>query len=173
MDPTLAEIRIFAGNFAPRSWAFCDGQLMSIAENTALFSLLGTTYGGDGQVTFGIPDFRGRIPVGTGQGGSIASVDLGEMAGNPTVTLISSQNAMHNHAGAMGVSTSPGNSSAAQADVLAVAATNTFADGPAGIRTGGTVNVAIAGGNLPHNNMMPSLALNYIIAVEGIYPSRN
>ncbi|HEX2898890.1 MAG TPA: tail fiber protein, partial [Bacteroidia bacterium] len=104
MDPTLSEIRIFAGNFAPLSWAFCNGALMSIAENTALFSLLGTTYGGDGQTTFALPDLRGRVPVGTGQGAGLSFWDLGEVEGSEGVTLILSQLAAHNHTATASIS---------------------------------------------------------------------
>src|SRR5690242_20434903 len=98
MEGTIAEIRMFAGNFAPRGWAFCQGQILSIAQNTALFSLLGTTYGGNGQTTFGLPDFRGRTAVGTGQGPGLPSITLGELAGEPTHTLIITEMPAHNHA---------------------------------------------------------------------------
>src|SRR6476660_4017904 len=102
MEGTIAEIRLFAGNFAPRSWAFCAGQILSIAQNTALFALLGTTYGGNGQTTFALPDFRGRIAVGTGSGPGLPIMDLGEVAGEPTHTLITTEMPAHNHTVAIG-----------------------------------------------------------------------
>jgi microcystin-dependent protein len=98
MEGTIGEIRMFAGNFNPRTWAFCQAQLLPIAQNTALFSILGTTYGGNGQTTFGLPDFRGRVAVGTGQGPGLPNVQLGEMAGTTTVTLLSTNMPAHNHA---------------------------------------------------------------------------
>lgn len=175
MEGTLAEIRFFAGNFAPRGWFFCNGQLLSIAQNTALFSLLGTTYGGDGQVTFGLPDFRGRVAVGTGQGPGLPSVQLGEMAGAPTHTLISTEMPSHNH-----TASAPG----ASASTTASPGTG-VAVGPATLGAGvsksfGTPNASLApptigpaGGSQPHNNMQPYMGLNYVICSEGIYPSRN
>src|SRR4051812_4210500 len=101
-EPFLAEIVMFAGNFAPRGWAFCNGQILSIAQNTALFSLLGTTYGGNGQTTFSLPDFRGRSPVGTGQGPGLATIDLGEVSGAEAVTLLTTQMPVHTHTAAVG-----------------------------------------------------------------------
>src|SRR5688572_13508567 len=97
MEGYLAQVIMFAGNFAPRGWAFCQGQILSIAQNTALFALLGTTYGGNGQTTFALPDLRGRVPVGTGQGPGLPSVTLGELAGEPAHTLISTEMPAHNH----------------------------------------------------------------------------
>src|SRR4051812_19628298 len=96
-EPFLAEIMIFAGNFAPRGWAFCNGQILSIAQNTALFSLLGTTYGGNGQTTFALPDLRGRVPIGVGQGPGLSSISLGEVGGTENVTLLTTQMPMHDH----------------------------------------------------------------------------
>src|SRR5215204_3802779 len=96
-EGTIAEIRLFAGNFAPRSWAFCQGQIMSIAQNTALFSILGTTYGGNGQTTFALPDFRGRVAVGAGGGPGLVNISLGEVSGEPTHTLIRQEMPSHNH----------------------------------------------------------------------------
>jgi microcystin-dependent protein len=180
MDPTLSEIRIFAGNFAPLSWAFCNGALMSIAENTALFSLLGTTYGGDGQTTFGLPDLRGRVPVGTGQGAGLSFYDLGEVSGSESITLITTQMPAHSHVAtatvalravtnAGGTQNNPGGgySSIAAGDVYNVNHNGVGGASPF------TLTIGIAGGSQPHDNMMPYLAMNYIIAVEGIYPSRN
>lgn len=178
-EPFIGEIVMFAGNFAPRGWAFCQGQLLSIAQNTALFSILGTTYGGNGQTTFGLPDLRGRVPVGAGQGPGLPSVTLGEMAGAPTHSLISSEMPAHNHT--VGASTSPGNTANPSGNLLAVgqvsAGGNTetvssYVTGAPNValnaQTGG-----IAGGSQPHNNMQPYLGMNYIIAIQGIFPSRN
>ncbi len=184
MDPYLAEIRCFAGNFAPLSWALCNGQLLSIAENTALFSLIGTTYGGDGQVTFALPDLRGRVPVGDGQGPGLPNIDQGEMAGEVNHTLTINEMPMHNHPATV-TATAP----AASASTTATPS-ESVAPGPATLGAGrsksfGTPDTNLApptvaapvlgsaGGNQPHNNMQPYLGMNYIIAVEGIYPSRN
>jgi microcystin-dependent protein len=183
MDPTLSEVRIFAGNFAPLSWAFCQGQLMSIAENTALFSLLGTTYGGDGQTTFALPDFRGRLAVGTGTGPGLSGWELGQVEGTEAVTLITQNLPSHIHPTQVvitpfgnqgqGDETNPGsgyNSSVSGVDLFN---TNAAANNTTMGATPFTLNLSISGGSQPHDNMMPYLALNFIIAVEGIYPSRN
>jgi microcystin-dependent protein len=179
MDPTLSEVRIFAGNFAPLSWAFCQGQLMSIAENTALFSLIGTVYGGDGQVTFALPDLRGRIAVGTGVGPGLPNWDLGEVTGSETVTLISTQLPAHTHS-AIGTVTPFANTGTANQPNPGGGFNNTvLADSystPTNTVMGSTnfnVVLGTTGGSQPHENMMPYLALNFIIATEGIYPSRN
>ena len=175
MEGTIAEIRMFAGNFAPRNWAFCAGQTMAIASNTALFSLLGTTYGGNGQTTFALPDLRGRVPVGTGQGPGLSYISLGEVAGAATHTLTSTEMPAHTH-----TATAPG----AAASTTATPGT-TVAPGPAALGAGvsnnfgaATGNVAprtigTAGGSQPHNNMQPYLGMNYIICLYGIFPSRN
>jgi microcystin-dependent protein len=177
--PFLAEIVLFAGNFAPRGWAFCQGQILSIAQNTALFSLLGTTYGGNGQTTFALPDLRGRVPVGTGQGPGLPSVNLGQVSGEPTHTLIVTEMPAHNHTAQVQLNAaSGGGNSASPAGNVPAASTardsiysNTSDTTMAA--NGGQVTVGIAGGSQPHNNMQPYLGLNYIIAVEGIFPSRN
>ena len=174
MDPTIAEIRLFAGNFAPLSWAFCNGQLLSIAENTALFSLVGTTYGGDGQVTFALPDFRGRIAVGTGTGPGLSPTDLGEVAGTETVTLMTSQIPAHVHPSQSNGTSAAGNTGDTAGNFLATANQPTYALGSPSNKMGsGTVTVGPTGGTQPHNNIMPVLALNFIIATEGMYPARN
>jgi microcystin-dependent protein len=175
-EPFLAEIIMFAGNFAPRGWAFCQGQILSIAQNTALFSLLGTTYGGNGQTTFALPDLRGRVPVGTGQGPGLPSIDLGEVSGEPTHTLIITEMPAHTHAAqaagfsGAGTSGSPGGNTWASSTNRDAIYANSAPDGP---MAPNTVTVGIAGGSQPHNNMQPFLGMNYIIAIEGIYPSRN
>ena len=172
----IAEIRMFAGNFAPRSWAFCQGQILSIAQNTALFSLLGTTYGGNGQTTFALPDFRGRVAVGTGQGPGLPSVTLGEVSGEPTHTLIVTEMPAHNHAGqanavaAAGNSTSPAGATWASSSSRDAVYSSTAPSTP---MAPNTVTVGIAGSSQPHNNMQPYLGMNYIICLFGIFPSRN
>ena len=175
MDPYLAEIRSFGGNFAPRGWMFCNGALLSIAQNTALFSLIGTIYGGDGQTTFGLPNLNSRVPVGTGQGPGLSNIDLGEMAGTETVTLLSTQIPQHNHA-ATAPAAGTSNTAAPSASVapgpasLGAGVSNSF-----GAATGNLAppTLGVTGGSQPHNNLQPFLGLNYIICVEGIYPSRN
>ncbi|MDX2067070.1 MAG: tail fiber protein [Haliscomenobacter sp.] len=173
MDPYLAQIVMFGGNFAPLYWHFCDGKLLSIADNTALFSLIGTMYGGDGQVTFALPDFRGRIPLGTGQGGGLSYVDLGETSGSEKVTLTLQNLPQHGHQ--MIAYMDSANSPSPNGQLLA---TNPDADFVA--PTSGTVTtpmsvaaIGATGGNQPINNMQAYLAVNYVICVEGIYPSRN
>jgi microcystin-dependent protein len=175
MNPTLSEIRMFAGNFAPLYWKFCNGQLMSIAENTALFSLVGTIYGGDGQVTFGLPDLRGRMPVGTGTGPGLPNVDLGEMAGSENVTALSTNLPAHMHSISYAVPATEedANLSAGAGNVLATAAFNAYATG-SGVTTGPImVTLNPNGSNAPIPVLQPYLAINFIICVEGIYPSRN
>lgn len=183
MDPTLSEIRIFAGNFAPLSWAFCNGALMSIAENTALFSLLGTTYGGDGQTTFALPDLRGRAAIGTGQGPGLSYYDLGQVSGTNAVTLIVTNLAAHNHTAVLkaaatattgnpaGAYPAAGNGSTSDGNSILMAS---FADTTDNSHFApGVITVGIAGSNQPVSVTNPYLGLNFIIAVEGIYPSRN
>ncbi len=182
MEGYLAEIRMFAGNFAPRGWMFCQGQLLSIAQWTAVFALVGTTYGGNGQTTFGLPDLRGRLPVGTGQGPGLPNVDLGEMGGTPTTTLLTTQLPAHTHA-LTGTASLPCNSGAGNADaptgnIFAGSATDENFAAPAG----GTGNMAaanvsgttgVSGSSTPLSIMQPYLGLYHIICIEGIFPSRN
>lgn len=177
MEGYLAQIIMFAGNFAPNGWAYCQGQILSIAQNTALFSLLGTTYGGNGQTTFALPDLRGRVPVGTGQGPGLANIDLGEMAGEPNHTLITTEMPAHTHTATPTVKVSSANATSEEpaGNVLATQSDNFYA--PANTATGnlGAVATTIAntGGSQPHNNMQPYLGMNYVICLEGIFPSRN
>jgi microcystin-dependent protein len=173
--PFLGEIRLFGCNFAPRGWQVCDGRLMAIAENDALYALLGTTYGGDGVTTFGLPDLRGRLPLGQGQGAGLTPRIIGELSGVESVTLTTQQIPSHNHAvianasaattGTVGTGVIPG----------AVAGQTNYATSLVGATpfTASAQSVGIAGGSQPHDNCMPSLVLNYCIAVEGIFPSRN
>jgi len=171
-DPFVAEIRIFPFNFAPRGWAFCNGQLMPISQNTALFSLLGTTYGGDGKSNFALPDLQGRAPMHPGQGPGLSLHDLGETGGSETVTLLESEIPAHTHA--MMASTQPGEDPTpgpAEALARSVGAslyqTTTNAFLPMSPNA-----IAPVGGSLPHNNMMPYLTLNFCIALQGVFPPR-
>jgi len=178
MEGTLATIMIFAGNFAPRGWLFCDGSLQSISQNEALFSLIGTTYGGDGQTTFALPDLRGRIPVGTGTGGGLSTVNLGQMSGSESITLTQAQLPAHAHPMSAQVSTSSSNAdgSSSPAKVLATTAQNLYA--PIGSAAnsylaGANVTLAPQGGNQPIQIVQPYQVINYVICTEGIYPSQS
>lgn len=168
-EPYVGEIRMFAGNFAPRGWAFCDGQLLAVSQNDALFSLLGTVYGGDGQTTFGLPDLRGRIPIHAGQGPGLSDRRLGARGGEESVTLTVNQMPSHNHAanGAGG-----GTAQAAPAGNL---------PGSDRVTMYGTLlrpdtlgaSISAIGGSRSHSNLMPFLCVNFIIALFGIYPSQH
>ena len=174
-DPFVAEIRIFPFNFAPKGWAFCDGQLLPISQNTALFSLLGTTYGGDGKSTFALPDLQGSVAMHPGQGPGLSLHDLGEKSGEETVTLLVSEIPAHAHPvgralNDAGNSISPANSVWAQSAAGRGAAALYIDGAPTG-----QVNVnslAVAGGGLPHTNMQPYLTLNFCIALQGVFPAR-
>lgn len=168
-EPFIAEIRIFAGNFAPRSWAFCDGQLLPVSQNTALFSLIGTTYGGDGRSTTALPDLQGRLPMHPGRGPGLTSRRLGQRGGVEMVTLSEAQ--MPNHTHTMMANTERGELSTPGSDRSL--GRNTIY-GPAS----STVSMAdqalpSSGGSQPHNNLQPFLAMNFIIALQGLYPSRS
>ncbi|ADX47151.1 Tail Collar domain protein [Paracidovorax avenae ATCC 19860] len=175
LDPFIGEISIFAGNYPPKGWAFCQGQILSIAQNSALFALLGTTYGGNGVTTFALPDLRGRIPLGPGQGlGSPTNYMQGQVGGQETVTLLSNQMPAHVHTASVAVSSSQGNSPAPNGRYLAASdqRNDQYTDqGPDGTLAGVTTNVA--GSSMPHENMPPYLCLNFIIALQGVFPSRN
>ncbi|HEU5011792.1 MAG TPA: tail fiber protein [Roseiflexaceae bacterium] len=178
-EPFLGEIRLFAGNFAPVGWALCQGQLLSISQNTALFSILGTTYGGNGQTTFGLPDLRGRVPLGWGQGPGLPAVNLGEMAGSPTHTMIITEMPAHNHTAqtAINASSSGGNTPNPANNYPAASTTrdNVYTSGASNstMNTGAAqTTVGVAGGSQPFSIMQPYLGINFIIALEGIYPSR-
>jgi microcystin-dependent protein len=171
-DPFVAEIRIFPFNFAPMGWAFCDGQVLPISQNTALFSLLGTTYGGDGKSTFALPDLQGRAPLFWGQGPGLSLRDLGEEGGSTTVSLLESETPSHSHT--MMASTSPASSRLPEGNALA------RSRGGNAYQTNANQNlVSMApesltpiGGDQPHNNMQPYLILNFCIALQGIFPPR-
>ena len=170
-DPFLAEIRIFPFNFAPKGWAFCNGQLLSISQNTALFSLLGTTYGGNGQSTFALPDIQGRVVMSPGQGPGLSSYDLGEAGGSDTETLTANELPAHTHSwnayNSDGGGQSPiGDSLAAGVGGIAMYA----APGSATQLNAGAL--ASLGNNQPHNNLKPYLTMNFNIALQGVYPPR-
>jgi len=171
-DQFVAEIRIFPFNFPPTGWAFCDGQLMPISQNTALFALLGTTYGGDGKSTFALPNLQGSVPMQPGQGQGLSLRDLGEMSGTETVTLLISEIPVHTHA--IRVSAEVG-------DIQIPADNTALARSGSGSAYTATVANLVqlapqalspAGGSLPHNNMQPYLTLNFCIALQGIFPQR-
>jgi microcystin-dependent protein len=170
-DPFVAEIRIFPFNFAPKGWAWCDGQLMPISQNTALFSLLGTTYGGDGKSTFALPDLQGRAPMHPGQGPGLSLHDLGETGGSETETLLQTEIPSHTHQ----LSASPDPSSVQDPSPARVLARST----PGFAYISGAPNaslapqaLATAGSTAPHNNMQPYLTFYFNIALQGIFPPR-
>ena len=167
-EPFIAQIMMFGGNFAPRGWALCNGQILPIAQNTALFSLLGTTFGGNGQTTFALPDLRGRVPVHPGQGPGLSNVDLGQAAGAETVTLTQNEIAQHAH----GVAASNGGATASRPANSFLAAGGSYTNASDGTAMNAGM-VGIAGGSQPHENRQPYLGVNFIIALEGIFPSRN
>jgi microcystin-dependent protein len=170
-DPFVAEIRIFPFNFAPRGWAWCDGQLLPLSQNTALFSLLGTTYGGNGQSNFALPDLQGRAPMQPGQGPGLSLHDLGEAGGSETVTLLESEIPSHTHTlGAQnialgGVVTPSGNT------LNRPASGNLYSTSLSAV-TMAPEGIASAGGDAPHNNMQPYLTFYFCIALQGVFPPR-
>jgi microcystin-dependent protein len=172
-DPFVAEIRIFPFNFAPKGWAFCDGQILPISQNTALFSLLGTTYGGDGKSTFGLPDLQGSAPMHPGQGPGLSLHDLGETGGSETVSLLASEIPAHNHTlGAQNVVL--GGRTTASGNVLNHPASGNLYNGtdPLTVVPMSSNAIAPAGGDQPHNNMQPYLTFNFCIALQGVFPPR-
>lgn len=172
MDPFVGEIRLFAGNFAPQNWAFCNGQLLPISQNTALYSLLGTQYGGDGKVNFALPNLQGRVPLHHGQGPGLTNRSIGQEAGSAAVTLLESELPSHSHV--------PGSQSVTNGVTDPTGAVWTNSAGLSGQRIYGTAPdtpmsptaLQPSGGSFPHNNMQPYLGLNFIIALQGVYPPR-
>ena len=169
-EPFVGEIRMFAGNFSPRGWALCDGQLLAVSQNDALFSLLGTIYGGDGRTTFGLPDLRGRVPIHAGQGPGLSDRRLGAKSGAETVTLNTHQLPSHTHpikgTNDAATATDPAGQVPAQSSTIDLY-----------VSTAPTVNLNPAavpgvGGSGSHSNLMPTLCINFIVALFGIYPSR-
>jgi len=176
-DPYLGEIRLFAGNFAPSHNALCNGQTMSIAQNSALFSLLGTYYGGNGTTTFCLPDLQGRLPLGQGQGPGLSNYTIGEKIGQESVTLITNQMPMHTHLLVPSAANATQNMPNGQFPAALQAPFNGFYIKDAN-KSGNPIQMSAsalqtAGGNQPHENRMPSLAISVIIALQGVFPSRN
>jgi microcystin-dependent protein len=182
-EPYLGNVTIFGGNFAPRNWAYCDGSLLSISQNTALFSLIGTTYGGDGQTNFALPNLGGRFAIGTGQGPGLSNFVLGAIGGSLTLTVSVAQMPQHNHSvisatGGPGASTVAGTTDKPAADVPATVngASSCYTTSPSTAMMGSVTipgATTISGGSQPIDCISPYLAMNYIICVEGIFPSRN
>jgi microcystin-dependent protein len=176
-DYFLGEIRMFGANFAIKNWATCDGQLLSISQNSALFSLIGTTYGGDGRTTFALPDLRGRLPIGEGQGPGLTMRTMGEKSGTEQITVTINQIPLHSHTfnattadatvSDVGSTVLTGKPGSKNAHLYAVPGS---AGSPTNLASG---VVGFTGGNLPHDNVMPSLCLTFIIALTGIFPRRN
>lgn len=172
-DPFVAEIRIFPFNFAPRGWAFCDGQLLPLSQNTALFSLLGTTYGGNGKSNFALPDLQGRAPMQPGQGPGLSLHDLGESGGSETVALLESE--IPSHAHTMRASNDAANSNQPAGALVARPfgrGNNIFNTANASLVAMSDQALARVGGDAPHNNMMPYLTLSFCIALQGVFPPR-
>jgi microcystin-dependent protein len=173
-DCFLGEVRMFAGNFAPQGWALAQGQIMAIAQNTALFSILGTTYGGNGQTTFALPDFRGRVPLGPGQGPGLTNRDLGEMGGDEAVVQTVSELAPHNHLAR--ANSKPATHIRPQGRIWAkvdpVAVVNAYSEAPSDSDMAPDA-ISPTGGGQPQQNMPPYLGINFIVCLEGTFPSRN
>jgi len=175
-DPFIGEIRMFAGNFAPRGWALCNGQLLPISQNTALFSILGTTYGGNGQTTFGLPDLRGRVALHPGQGPGLSPYTLGEQGGSESVTLLTTNMPAHTHM--VNASTTNATAPAPTNGILASPLDSNAGAGLGYVTTSPNTqmapnSIAPSGGSQPHENRQPYNCVNYIIALQGIFPSRN
>lgn len=184
MEPTLAEIRLFAGNFAPRGWALCHGQLLPINQNQSLFSLLGTIYGGDGRTTFALPDLRSRVPIGAGRGPGLSNHNQGARGGTESNTLLTPNLPPHNHAVTVGdtftlpVGTSSDTDSPTDAYPGQTSGKNAYSQAApdatmAAMDTQLTAELQHTGGGIPFSNIQPSLGLNYIIALQGLFPSRS
>lgn len=171
-DPFVAEIRIFPFNFAPKGWAWCDGQLLPISQNTALFSLLGTTYGGDGKSNFALPDLQGRAPMHPGQGHGLSMHDLGEAGGSETVTLLEREIPAHNHA-LRGSAGDADLQSPALANVMAQSAGAFAYDATPALAPMAPDALTSAGEDQPHNNLQPYLTLHFNIALQGVFPPRS
>ncbi len=176
METLVGQIILFGGNFEPRGWAFCDGQSLNIAENETLFAILGTTYGGDGRLTFRLPDLRGRVPMHAGHGPELSPREIGQKTGSENVALSAKQLPEHRHE--ILVSNTEPNGSGSSSGALAAA--NIYVNPEAGTHRQrsepktplNSKTIGLTGGSVPHENMQPTLCLNYIIAVQGMFPSR-
>jgi microcystin-dependent protein len=169
-QPYIGEIRMVGFNFAPVSWAKCEGQLMAIAQNETLFALIGTTYGGDGQQTFALPNLAGRIPIHQGSGSGLSTRIIGEISGSETATLTSSQMPAHNHTPQ--AQSANGSQATPQNGFWAGAANAGYTAGPGNIPMRANL-IGLTGGSQPHTNMMPFLAINFIISLFGVFPSQS
>lgn len=170
-DPFVAEIRIFPFNFAPRGWAFCNGQLLPISQNTALFALLGTTYGGDGRSNFALPNLQGCAPMHPGQGPGLSLHDLGETGGSDTVTLLASEIPAHTHAWNTAAAEN-GEDRSPSGEALARPVGGKMYGAASGLVAMAATALNVAGGGQPHNNLQPYLTCNFNIALQGVFPSR-
>lgn len=172
MEGYIGQVILFAGNFAPRSWAFCQGQLLPISQNTALFSIIGTMYGGDGRTTFALPDLRGRVAIGPGQGPGLSNYSIGQKGGSESVTLTVNEIPAHTHSvsplakNGGGDDTNPGGNK-----WMATASTDLYAEST-NTNMGASPSTPTGGGGA-HNNIQPYLAISYVICLQGIFPSRN
>ena len=169
-DPFVSEIRIFGFNYPPKGWAFCDGQPKPISQNTALFSLLGTYFGGDGKTTFALPNLDGSVPIGQGQGGGLSDYSIGEVGGTPSVSLLQSEMPAHNHnlqvAAGLASERQPQNQTFAQGDGV------NFYDTQSPTTSMSPQTLSVMGNSQPHNNMQPYVTMNFCIAMQGVFPAR-
>jgi microcystin-dependent protein len=170
-EPFIGQISLFAGNFAPKGWAFCNGQTMAIQQNSALFAIIGTTYGGNGQTTFQLPNLQGRVPIGFGSAPGLSSYQLGQAGGEEAHTLVVNEMPAHTHPVTIGASNEAPSANRPGGNIPAEA--TAYSAPSAADATLGGVTAGLTGGGQPHNNMQPYLALNYIIALQGIFPARN
>ena len=172
-DPFVAEIRMFAGNFAPKGWATCDGQLLPLSQNTALFSLLGTFYGGDGKSTFALPNFQGSTPLGQGTSNTGTEYFLGQTSGSQFITLLQTEMPVHNHfLRADAIDTGDTRTPSPAVTMSQTSPGSGYQDGAAPIVQMNSQALSITGSSLPHNNMMPYLTVLFIIAMQGVFPAR-
>ena len=172
-SPFVAEIRMFAGNFSPTGWALCNGQLLPISQNTALFSLLGTFYGGDGKSTFALPNLQGSVPIQQGQGAGLTERFLGETSGEPVVTLIATEMPIHNHF--VQGNFNPGDVFTPSPNTVLANSSpgSAYSDAAGNLAQMNPTAISPAGGSLPHNNMQPYLTVTFVIALQGVFPPRS
>jgi microcystin-dependent protein len=172
-DPFVAEIRIVPFNFAPKGWAWCNGQLMPLSQNTALFSLLGTTYGGDGKSTFALPNLQGSAPMHPGQGPGLSLHDLGESGGSESVTLLETEMPAHTHPLKAGADPADAQVPSSEVSLARSSGGSAYNPNAAGVTAMAGVALTPAGGGQPHNNLQPYLTLNFCIALQGVFPPRS